>query len=35
MEQNSGRLYNTTGMITGATRSVELLIKEFQPILFF
>jgi hypothetical protein len=27
--QNSGRLHNTIGMATGATRSLELLIEEF------
>jgi hypothetical protein len=31
----SGRLHNTTGMTTGATCSLELLIEEFQSILSF
>jgi hypothetical protein len=35
MEWNSRRLHNTTGMITGATRSLELLVEKFQFILFF
>jgi hypothetical protein len=34
-KQNSGRLHNSTGMATGAARSLELLIEEFQSILFF
>jgi hypothetical protein len=29
---NSGRLQNTTRMATGATRSLEILIEEFQSI---
>jgi hypothetical protein len=28
-KQNSGRLHNSTGMATGVTRSVELLVEEF------
>jgi hypothetical protein len=32
---NGGRLHKTTGTTTGATRSLELLIEEFQPILSF
>jgi hypothetical protein len=35
MKRNSGRLYNTTGMATGATRSLELLIEELQAIFSF
>jgi hypothetical protein len=35
VEQNSGRLHNSTGTITGATRSLELLVEEFQSILSF
>jgi hypothetical protein len=31
----SGRLHNTTGTTTGATRSLELLVEEFQSILSF
>jgi hypothetical protein len=34
-KRNSLRLHNSTGMATGATRSLELLIEEFQSILFF
>jgi hypothetical protein len=32
---NSGRLHNTIGTTTGATRSLELIIKEFQFIFSF
>jgi hypothetical protein len=32
---NSRRLHNTTGMATGMTRSLELLVKEFQFIFSF
>jgi hypothetical protein len=32
---NTERLYNSTGMATGATRSLELLVKEFQSIFSF
>jgi hypothetical protein len=35
MKQNSGRLYNTTWTVTGATYILELLVKEFQPIFSF
>jgi hypothetical protein len=35
VKRNSGRLHNSTGMATGATRSLELLIKEFQSIFSF
>jgi hypothetical protein len=34
-KQNNGRLHNSTGTTTGATRSLELLIEEFQSILSF
>jgi hypothetical protein len=34
-ERNSGRRHNTTGMATGATHSLELLIEEFQSIFSF
>jgi hypothetical protein len=34
-KQNSGRLHNSTGMAIGATRSLELLVKEFQSIFSF
>jgi hypothetical protein len=34
-QQNSGRLHNSTGITTGATRSLELLVKEFQSIFSF
>jgi hypothetical protein len=34
-EQNSGRLHNTKGTTTGATRSLELIVEEFQSILSF
>jgi hypothetical protein len=33
VERTNGRLHNTTGMTTGATRSLELLVEEFQSIL--
>jgi hypothetical protein len=29
VKQNSGRLHNTTGTTTRATRSLELLVEEF------
>jgi hypothetical protein len=29
VEQNSGKLHNSTGMTTGATCSLELLVEEF------
>jgi hypothetical protein len=32
---NSRRLHNTTGTATGVTRSLELLIEEFQSIFSF
>jgi hypothetical protein len=35
MKQNNGRLHNTTWMATGATRSLELHIEEFQSIFSF
>jgi hypothetical protein len=35
MKQNSGRLHNSTGMATGATCNLELLIEEFQSIFSF
>jgi hypothetical protein len=28
MERNNGRLHNSTGTVTGATRNLELLVKE-------
>jgi hypothetical protein len=34
-EWNSGRLHNTTGTATGAMRSLELLVEEFQSIISF
>jgi hypothetical protein len=34
-KQNRGRHHNTTGMATGATRSLELLVEEFQSIFSF
>jgi hypothetical protein len=34
-EWNSGRLHSSTGTTTGATRSIELLIEEFQSIFSF
>jgi hypothetical protein len=34
-KHNSRRLHNTTGMATGATRSQELLVEEFQSIFSF
>jgi hypothetical protein len=34
-KRNSGRLHNSTGMATGATHSLELLIIEFQSIFSF
>jgi anthranilate/para-aminobenzoate synthase component II len=33
--QNSGRLHNSTGTTTRVTRSLELLVKEFQSIFSF
>jgi hypothetical protein len=35
MKQNSERLHNSTGIATGETRSLELLIEEFQSIFSF
>jgi hypothetical protein len=35
VKRNSGRLHNSTGMATGTTRSLELLVKEFQSIFSF
>jgi hypothetical protein len=35
MKQKSKRLHISTGMATGATRNVELLIEEFQSIFSF
>jgi hypothetical protein len=34
-KRNSGRHHNTTGTVTEATHSLELLIKEFQSIFSF
>jgi hypothetical protein len=34
-ERNNGSLHNPTGMATGATHSLELLVDEFQSILPF
>jgi hypothetical protein len=34
-KQNSGRLQNTIGTATGVTRSLELLVEEFQYIFTF
>jgi hypothetical protein len=34
-KQNSGSLHNATGTTTGATRSLELFIEEFQSIFSF
>jgi hypothetical protein len=31
----NGRLHNSTGTTTGATRSLELLIEKFQSIISF
>jgi hypothetical protein len=31
----SERLHNSTGMATGVTRSLELLVEEFQSIFSF
>jgi hypothetical protein len=28
-KQNSGRLHNTTGIVTGAVHSLELIVEEF------
>jgi hypothetical protein len=35
VEQNSERLHNSTGTTTRATRSLDLLIEEFQSIISF
>jgi hypothetical protein len=35
MKRNSRRLHNTTGIATGATHSLELLVEEFQTIFSF
>jgi hypothetical protein len=35
MKQNNGRLHNSTGMATRATRNLELIVKEFQSIFSF
>jgi hypothetical protein len=35
MEQNSGRLHNSTETATGVTRNLELLVEEFQSIFSF
>jgi hypothetical protein len=35
VKRNSGRLHSSTGMATGATHSLELLIIEFQSIFSF
>jgi hypothetical protein len=35
VKQNSGRLHNSTGTATRATRSRELFIEEFQSIFSF
>jgi hypothetical protein len=35
MKWNIGILHNSTGIATGATRNLELLIEEFQSILSF
>jgi hypothetical protein len=35
MKWNSERLHNTTGTATEATRSLELLVEEFQSIFSF
>jgi hypothetical protein len=34
-KRNSGRLHNSTGMATEATRSLELIVEEFQSIFPF
>jgi hypothetical protein len=34
-KRNSGRLHNSIGMTTGATRSLELYVEEFQSIFSF
>jgi hypothetical protein len=34
-KMDSGRLHNSIGTATGATRSIELLIEEFQSIFTF
>jgi hypothetical protein len=35
VKQNSGRLHNATGTVTGATHSLEIFIEEFQSIFSF
>jgi hypothetical protein len=35
MEQNSGRLHNTTGTATGAAHILEPLVEELQSIFSF
>jgi hypothetical protein len=35
VEWNSGRLHNTTRTTNGATRSLELIVEEFQSIFSF
>jgi hypothetical protein len=35
MKQNSGRLHNSAGTATGAIRSLELFVEEFQTIFSF
>jgi hypothetical protein len=34
-KRNSERLHNSTGMTTGATRNLKLLVEEFQSIFSF
>jgi hypothetical protein len=34
VKQNSRRLYNTTGIATGVTHILELLVKEFFKTIF-
>jgi hypothetical protein len=35
VKRNSGKLHNSIGTANGATRSLELFIKEFQSIFSF
>jgi hypothetical protein len=35
VKRNNRRLHNSTGTATRATRSLELLVKEFQSIFSF
>jgi hypothetical protein len=35
MKWKSGRLHNSTGTATGATRSLELLVEEFPSVFSF